>query len=188
VASALYGSSRRSGRSQRHVEGGSRPRARRDEPSQRCRCCRCGPPILLRAFRDTGLSPMAPTVPSGPPRDRARFGMAEDPPPHVGRGRLLAHGAGCERPAAGNGYGSSRVAGDRAVVGAGLPRGRTRRRPPPSGRTGYWGICPSRSWGRGRPRLWRCWRWSPVRTSNRSRAVMAPTGGGGSPGRSSRTG
>ena len=40
----------------------------------------------------------------------------------------------------------------------------------------------------GRRRRSRCWRWSPGRTSNRPRAPTAPTGGGGSPARSPRTG
>ena len=39
-----------------------------------------------------------------------------------------------------------------------------------------------------RPRRWRCWPWSPGRTSSRPRAATGPTGGGGSPARSPRTG
>ena len=37
-------------------------------------------------------------------------------------------------------------------------------------------------------RRWRCWRWSLARTSSPPRALMAPTGGGGSPARSPKTG
>jgi hypothetical protein len=55
-------------------------------------------------------------------------------------------------------------------------------------RTGCSGTCPSSSWDPGRPRRSRCWRWSPAKTSNRWRAVMAPTGGGRSPGGSPKTG
>ena len=40
---------------------------------------------------------------------------------------------------------------------------------------------------RAAPR-WRCWPWSPGRTWSRPRAPMGPTGGGGSPVRSPRTG
>ena len=47
-----------------------------------------------------------------------------------------------------------------------------------------WGIYPSRSWARGRPRRWHFWAWSPARTWNPSRAPMAPTGAGASPGTS----
>ena len=42
--------------------------------------------------------------------------------------------------------------------------------------------------GIGPSRRWRCWRWSPGRTSNRPRAATAAMGGGGSPARSPRTG
>jgi transposase len=51
-----------------------------------------------------------------------------------------------------------------------------------------WVISPSRSWARGPPRRWRCWRWWPARTWNPSRAPMAPTGAGASPSRSPRIG
>ena len=37
------------------------------------------------------------------------------------------------------------------------------------------------------PQRWRCWRWSPGRTSSLPRALTGGTGGGGSPARSPRT-
>jgi hypothetical protein len=50
------------------------------------------------------------------------------------------------------------------------------------------GHLPEQGWGRGRPRRSRCWRWSPARTWSRSRAAMAATAGGRSPGGSPRIG
>ena len=51
-----------------------------------------------------------------------------------------------------------------------------------------WAPARGRNSARRRPRRWRCWRWSPARTWNRRPARTAPTGGGGSPGGSPRTG
>ena len=44
------------------------------------------------------------------------------------------------------------------------------------------------SWRSGPPPRWRCWPWSPGRTSSPPRAATGPTGGGGSPARSPGTG
>ena len=54
-----------------------------------------------------------------------------------------------------------------------------------------WRSWPARARRSGRPRRrmrWACWRWWPGRTWSRPRAPTGPTGGGGSPGRSPRTG
>jgi hypothetical protein len=45
-----------------------------------------------------------------------------------------------------------------------------------------------RSWTSRRPRRWRCWPWSPGRTSSPPGAATAGTAGGGSRRRSLRTG
>ena len=49
-------------------------------------------------------------------------------------------------------------------------------------------VARTRSWTSGPPRRWRCWPWSPGRTSSPPRGPTGPTGGGGSPARSPGTG
>ncbi len=152
-----------------------------------------------------------PDLRRGPAGDRADRGAGGQDPAGVGlhgagrRGGHPGHGHPVDRARSAGSAG--RCPAPRRVVAAAVHRARLRRpgqagdrlgRPAGPGRAGRRAgrrrapaaRAPARAASSGRrpPRRWRCWRWSPGRTSNRPRIPTAPTGGGGSRSGSPRTG